>query len=33
LNSPVGRDEAAIRAYIQEQEKEDVRLEQTNLFR
>jgi putative transposase len=29
----VGRDEAAIRAYIQEQEKEDVRLEQMNLFR
>jgi len=29
----VGRDEAAIRAYIQEQEKEDIRLEQMNLFR
>ena len=28
----VGRDEAAIRAYIQEQEKEDIRLEQMNLF-
>ena len=29
----VGRDEAAIRAYIQDQEKEDIRLEQMNLFR
>ena len=29
----IGRDEAAIRALIQEQEKEDVRLEQMNLFR
>jgi len=29
----VGRDEAAIRAYIQQQEKEDVRLDQLNLFR
>ena len=29
----VGRDEAAIRAYIQEQEKEDIRLAQMNLFR
>ena len=28
----VGRDEAAIRAYIQNQEKEDIRLEQMNLF-
>ena len=29
----VGRDEEAIRAYIQNQEKEDMRLEQLNLWR
>jgi len=32
LVSTVGRDEAMIRKYIQEQEKEDKRLDQTNLF-
>ena len=31
--SPVGRDEAVIRAYIQHQEREDERLEQMNLLR
>jgi putative transposase len=31
--STVGRDEQAIRAYIQNQEKEDMRLEQLNLWR
>ena len=30
--STVGRDEAVIRAYIQQQEKEDQRLEQLNMF-
>lgn len=30
--STVGKDEAAIRRYIQEQEKEDKRLEQMNLM-
>ena len=31
--STVGRDEATIRAYIQNQEREDQRLEQINLWR
>lgn len=31
--STVGRDEKTIRAYIQNQEKEDARLDQMNLFR
>ena len=31
--STVGRDEAVIRAYIQNQEKEDARLDQLNLWR
>jgi len=30
--STVGKDEAAVRRYIQEQEKEDKRLEQMNLM-
>jgi hypothetical protein len=30
--STVGRDEAAVRLYIQEQEKEDQRLDQLGLF-
>jgi len=29
--SPVGRDEAVIRTYIQQQEQEDQRLDQLNL--
>ena len=33
LVSTVGRDEDVIRAYIQNQEKEDQRLEQLNLWR
>ena len=32
LVSTIGRDEEAIRKYIQEQEKEDQRLEQLNMF-
>jgi putative transposase len=31
--STIGRDEAAIREYIRNQEKEDTRLEQLNLWR
>ena len=31
--STVGRDEAVIRAYIKQQEQEDQRLEQLNLWR
>ena len=33
LSNTVGRDEEAIRAYIRNQEKEDKRLEQMNLWR
>jgi len=33
FGSAVGRDEEAIRAYIRNQEKEDQRLEQMNLWR
>jgi putative transposase len=33
LVSTVGKDEAAVRKYIQEQEKEDQRLDQLEMFR
>jgi putative transposase len=33
LVSTVGKDEAAVRKYIEEQEKEDKRLDQLDMFR